>query len=37
VRRITMIEAMFGQLFLAIMVARLVSLFGMERDIADPS
>ena len=37
VRRITMIEAMFGQLFLATLVARLVSLFGMERDIADPS
>ncbi len=37
VRRITMIEAMFGQLFLATLVARLVSLFGMELEIADPS
>ncbi len=37
VRRITMIEAMFGQLFLATMVARLVSLFGMERNVADPA
>ncbi len=35
VRRITMIEAMFGQLFLATMVARLVSMFGREREEVD--
>jgi hypothetical protein len=36
VRRITMIEAMFGQIFLATMVARLVSMFGASPDVPDP-
>lgn len=36
VRRITVIEAMLGQIFLATMVARLVSLYGVARSTGEP-
>lgn len=36
VRRITVIEAMLGQIFLATMVARLVSLYGVARSTREP-
>lgn len=36
IRRITVVEAMVGQVFLATMVARLVSVFGSYRDPAPP-
>lgn len=35
VRRVTVVEAMVGQVFLATMVARLVSLYGSERTRSD--